>query len=279
MTTQQFRDTIVSFAGGGNMATALIQGLIRSGFQGGNIRLFEPDASRAQALQQQFGIVTAPSNTATLNGSRVLVLAVKPGIIGAVLREVAPHLSRDTLVISIAAGITLASLTNVLPPRQPVIRAMPNTPALIQAGVTVLCPGDHVNEEQRLLGETLLKTVGDVRTVSDESVMDAVTALSGSGPAYVYLILEALSDGGVACGLPRDMATWLALHTVQGAARLVQETGQHPGVLKNQVTSPGGTTIAALKVLEEAGMRGTLMRAVEAAWRRSRELSGPSSGH
>lgn len=273
MTNQPFSDTIVSFAGGGNMATALIQGLIRSGFQGHNLRLFEPDASRAEALQQQFGVLLAPSNAQATQGSQVLLLAVKPGIVGAVLTEVAPHLSQETLVISIAAGVTLTSLTNLLPPRQPVIRAMPNTPALIGAGVTVLCPGDNVNNEQRILGETLLKTVGDVRTVSDESVMDAVTALSGSGPAYVYLVLEALSDGGVACGLPRDLATWLAVHTVQGAAKLVQETGQHPGVLKYQVTSPGGTTIAALKVLEEAGTRGTLMRAVEAAWLRSRELN------
>ncbi|MBF0346174.1 MAG: pyrroline-5-carboxylate reductase [Magnetococcales bacterium] len=275
MTANPLLETNLCLIGGGNMATALIQGLIQSGIKGNRIRVSEPDPVRAQALTAS-GVILSADNLHAVKDSSLVVIAVKPGVVPSVLAEITPHLHPSALVVSIAAGITLDNLQQRLPPGQPVIRSMPNTPALVGEGVTVLCPGTHVTAPQLHLAETLLGTVGDVRTVMDESLIDGVTALSGSGPAYVYLILEALSDGGVACGLPRDLATWLAINTVKGSAALVQETGQHPGVLKNQVTSPGGTTIAALQVLEEAGIRGTLMRAVTAAWQRSRELGRKS---
>ncbi|MBF0421524.1 MAG: pyrroline-5-carboxylate reductase [Magnetococcales bacterium] len=273
MTFIHNKDVTVAFAGGGNMAAALIQGLTQTGLSGDKVRVFEPDVARAGALRDRFGVVLADSNAAAVAGVQVLVVAVKPAMVSPILQEVAAVLTRETLVVSIAAGVTLERLHCGLAPGQPVIRAMPNTPSLIGAGVTVLCPGSSVTAQQLALAETLLAAVGEVRTLRDELLMDGVTALSGSGPAYLYLIIEALSDAGVACGLPRDMATWLAVHTTKGSAQLVHETGQHPGVLKNQVTSPGGTTIAAMQVLEEAGIRGTLMRAVQAAWKRSQELS------
>lgn len=272
MTNDQAQQTNLSIIGGGNMARAMIQGVVRAGLRGDKIRVSEPEKERSKALHDDFGVVVAPDNGAAVKGSRMVILAVKPKIISEVLNEIKPFLEQDALVISIAAGITLETLASGLPSGQSVIRAMPNTPALIGKGVTVLCPGACVTPLQLGLAETLLKTVGEVRTVTDESLIDGVTALSGSGPAYLYLIIEALSDGGVACGLPRDLADWLSVHTVMGSAALVKETGYHPGVLKNQVTSPGGTTIAALQVLEEAGIRGTLMRAVGAAWGRSRDL-------
>lgn len=254
------------------MATALIQGLLRSGLNGKNIRVSEPDLSPRQSLQS-LGITLVAGNFNAVANAQLVVVAVKPGVVPLVLDEISANLRHDAVVVSIAAGVTLENLMRRLPMQQAVIRAMPNTPALIGEGITVLCPGPDVSPQQQALGEALLGTVGEVKTVTDESILDAVTALSGSGPAYVYLFIEALSDGGVACGLPRDLATQLAVQTVKGSAALVKETGQHPGVLKNQVTSPGGTTIAALQVLETAGVRGTLMRAVEAAWRRSQELS------
>ncbi|MEO5327997.1 MAG: pyrroline-5-carboxylate reductase [Magnetococcus sp. THC-1_WYH] len=272
MTSNLLHQTRIAFIGGGNMATALIKGLLGAGLDGKNIRVSEPDSVRAQSLQA-LGITLVAGNFNAVSTAQLVVIAVKPGIVSLVLDEISGNLNRDAVVISIAAGVTLNSLTRRLPEKQPVIRAMPNTPALIGEGVTVLCPGPDVSPQHRALAETLLGTVGEVKTILDESVLDAVTALSGSGPAYVYLMIEALSDGGVACGLPRDLATQLAVQTVKGSAALVKETGQHPGVLKNQVTSPGGTTIAALQVLETAGLRGILMRAVEAAWRRSQELS------
>ncbi|HAT49772.1 MAG: pyrroline-5-carboxylate reductase [Nitrospirae bacterium] len=272
MTSHLLHQTRIAFIGGGNMATALIKGLLGAGLDGKNIRVSEPDSVRAQSLQS-LGITVVAGNSNTVSTAQLVVIAVKPGIVPLVLDEISGNLNRDAVVISIAAGVTLNSLMRRLPEKQPAIRAMPNTPALIGAGVTVLCPGPDVSPQHRALAETLLGTVGEVKTILDESALDAVTALSGSGPAYVYLMIEALSDGGVACGLPRDLATQLAVQTVKGSAALVKETGQHPGVLKNQVTSPGGTTIAALQVLETAGLRGILMRAVEAAWRRSQELS------
>ncbi|MBF0107974.1 MAG: pyrroline-5-carboxylate reductase [Magnetococcales bacterium] len=275
MSEHPLKETNLAIIGGGNMATALIQGLIRSGMPADAIRVSEPDPERRRILAS-LGVTSSNDNATLVRESSLVVIAVKPKVVPSVLREIAPCLEKEALVVSIAAGITCATLSASLPPGQPVLRAMPNTPALIGEGVTVVCPTSHVGSLRIQQAETLLQTVGVVRMVHDESLIDGVTALSGSGPAYVYLILEALSDGGVACGLPRDLADLLAVQTLKGSAALVQETGLHPGVLKNQVTSPGGTTIAALRILEEAGLRGILMRAVAAAWQRSRELGIPS---
>ncbi len=168
----------------------------------------------------------------------------------------------------------MQAIASHLPVNHPLVRSMPNTPALIGAGVTAFCASSAVGDDHRQMAKALLEAVGEAYEVADEALLDGVTALSGSGPAYVYLIAEALSDGGVNCGLPRDLADRLAIQTLIGSARLMAESGQHPGVLKYQVTSPGGTTIAALSELEKAGVRSGLIEAVRAAWTRSKELSG-----
>ncbi|MBF0286115.1 MAG: pyrroline-5-carboxylate reductase [Magnetococcales bacterium] len=263
---------IIVFCGGGNMAAAMMRGLIASGHAPALLRVAEPDADKRQDLQDRLGVIGLARNLDAVQGADVAVLAVKPGVVPAVLEEIAPGLTPSTLVLSIAAGVTLATLKQRLPPGQPALRAMPNTPALIGEGITVLHIPPGTPPEQTEAALRVLKSCGGVETLADEGLLDAVTALSGSGPAYVYLIAEALSDGGVACGLPRPLADRLALRTLIGSARLVETSGLHPGALKVQVTSPGGTTIAGLGVMEKAGVRGTLMETVQAAWRRSKEL-------
>ncbi|MBF0188277.1 MAG: pyrroline-5-carboxylate reductase [Magnetococcales bacterium] len=269
-------ETIVTFLGGGNMAEAIIRGLVRDGtVASGNIRVGDPDeAQRRKYSDDEMlgGVMTGPDNSLLVRGARVVVVAVKPHLVEDVLTEIAEKLSSDAVVISIAAGITLNALRQALPHAQPVIRVMPNTPALVGEGISVLCPAQTVNEQQLKLAESLLSAVGEVADVTDEKLMDAVTALSGSGPAYVFLLAEAMSDGGVACGLPRPLADRLAIQTLLGASRLMDESGNHPAVLKSMVTSPGGTTVAGIAELEKLGVRGAMMSAIEAAWKRGKEL-------
>ncbi|MEO5362820.1 MAG: pyrroline-5-carboxylate reductase [Magnetococcus sp. DMHC-8] len=269
-------DTTIAFIGGGNMAAAMLQGLLTAGCAPTRLRVSEPDPQRRDALTHRFPVAIMAENQAVVPGADVVVLAVKPGKVAEVLRTIAPLLMPDVLVLSIAAGISLAQLQGMLPPGQSVIRVMPNTPALIGAGIAALLPMPALSMQKRQLAQQIMAVTGDVVEVEDESWMDGITALSGSGPAYLFLVAEALSDGGVACGLPRPLADRLAVKTLIGSARLIDETGLHPAVLKNQVTSPGGTTIAGLAQLESAGVRGALMAAVRAAWERSRALS---AGH
>ncbi|MBF0178251.1 MAG: pyrroline-5-carboxylate reductase [Magnetococcales bacterium] len=255
------------------MASALISGLCQASFPPERIQVAEPDTSRRTTLQERFGVTVQSDNKAVVANAHVVVVAVKPGVVPEVLREIRATLPPQVLLLSIAAGISLARLSEALSPGQPIVRAMPNTPALIGAGITVLCPGDRVAPSMVAMAQDIMRAAGDVEVIRDEKLMDAVTALSGSGPAYLYLVAEALSDGGVACGLPRELADRLAQRTLLGSSRLLVESGQHPAVLKNQVTSPGGTTIAALRRLEASGVRSALMEAVVAAWQRSRELN------
>ncbi|MBF0401791.1 MAG: pyrroline-5-carboxylate reductase [Magnetococcales bacterium] len=264
----------IAFIGGGNMAVAMIQGLLAAGCAPTRIRVAEPDAGQRQRLTERFPIVVLAENALALAGADAVVIAVKPGKVDGVLRLLAPVLGPEMLILSIAAGISLAQLQQALPAGQPLVRVMPNTPALIGAGISALLPIPTLSQEKRHLAQEIMAVAGDVVEIEEESWMDAITALSGSGPAYLFLIAEALSDGGVACGLPRGLADRLAVKTLIGSARLIDETGQHPAVLKNQVTSPGGTTIAGLEQLESAGVRAALMAAVRAAWSRSRALSG-----
>ncbi len=266
-------DTTIAFIGGGNMAAAMIQGLLTAGCAPARIRVSEPDPQRRETLTHRYPVTIMAENQAVVPDAQAVVIAVKPGKVDGVLHTIAPVLAPDTLILSIAAGVSLAQLQRALPPNQPVIRVMPNTPALIGAGISALLPMPTLSLEQRHLARQIMAVTGDVVEVEDESWLDGITALSGSGPAYLFLVAEALSDGGVACGLPRALADRLAVKTLIGSARLIDETGQHPAVLKNQVTSPGGTTIAALAQLETAGVRGAFMAAVRAAWIRSRELS------
>ncbi len=255
------------------MAGALIKGLLQAGYLPNTLRAADPSEKQRQTLANHYGIQLFANNQEAIQGAQVVILAVKPGVITKVLTEIAPHLTTDTLILSIAAGISLNTLAACLPANQPLVRVMPNTPALVGAGISALLPAANTPDDQRALANQIMASVGLVEEIDNEALMDGITGLSGSGPAYVYLIAEALSDGGVASGLPRPLADRLAIRTLLGAAKLMEESGLHPGVLKNQVTSPGGTTIAGLKPLEKAGVRGTLIEAVLAASQRSKELS------
>jgi pyrroline-5-carboxylate reductase len=258
------------------MATALIRGMLGAGLaEAGDIVASDPAAAARTSLAAETGITVFEANLPVVERSEALVLAVKPQTMAQVLAELRPAVTAGQLVISIAAGIPTATLAAGLGADRRIVRVMPNTPALLGAGASAYTLGPGVSASDEVAVRAFLESVGRAVRVP-ESMLDAVTGLSGSGPAFVYLMIEALSDGGVRVGLPRETATMLAAQTVLGAARMVLETGLHPGVLKDQVTSPGGTTIAGLHALERGGVRGALIDAVEAATRRSAELAGPS---
>ena len=262
----------VGFLGAGKMASALAKGLLAAKIVSPKqimaSDLMEP--ARAGFARELGGGVTG-SNLELVRFASVLILAVKPDQIAGVLAEIKPAFTGKHLLISIAAGATLAKIENALPPRARVIRVMPNTPALVGAGAAGYALGTSAGVEDGVLAQKLLGAVGLAFAVK-ESLLDAVTGLSGSGPAYVFQIIEALSDGGVAAGLPRDISTRLAAQTLLGSARMVLETGLHPGVLKDMVTSPGGTTIEGLHEMEKAGVRAGLMNAVRAAAAKAKQL-------
>jgi pyrroline-5-carboxylate reductase len=226
---------------------------------------------RLAELAGQHGIATTNDNAKLAAWSDVVVLAVKPQIIDKVMVPIAGALKPHALVVSIAAGVPIAFIESRLPPDTRVIRTMPNTAAIALAGATAIAPGTHASEDDLALARQLFEATGRV-VVLDESLLDAVTGLSGSGPAYVMLMIEALADGGVKVGLHRETALLLAAQTVYGSAKLLLETGEHPGRIKDMVTSPGGTAIAGLHTLEAGGLRTTLINAVESATRRSIEL-------
>jgi pyrroline-5-carboxylate reductase len=264
--------TTLGFWGAGQMARALAGGFVRAGLvTADRIAAFDPAPAAARSFLDQIpGARLMFSNVDVIQASDVVFLAVKPQLVAAVAREVAGTCSPDKLLVSIAAGVSLARLTADFGTTR-LIRVMPNTPCLVGRGASgfALGPGATVQDGQRV-GD-LLRAVGSAHAV-EERLLDAVTGLSGSGPAFVYTMIEALSDAGVRAGLPRATATALAAQTVQGAAEMVLTTGEHPAVLKDRVASPGGTTIAGLQALESHGIRAALMAAVEAATRRSIEL-------
>ena len=273
----ELQDAKVGFIGCGAMAEALAAGFAAAGVPRSQLRAADPMAAAREGVAERVGIATSESNSDVVKASDVVVLAVKPGLVATVLGALVGQPGLDQkLWISIAAGVTLAQLEAALPEGARVIRVMPNTPALVGAAASALCPNDATSQDDRALGQALFEAVGTAWTVEDEDLLDAVTGLSGSGPAYVFLILEALGDAGVRMGLPRDAAYQLAFQTVYGASKLAIESGRHPAELKDQVTSPGGTTIAGLQKLEDAGVRSALYAAVEAATARSRELRGDS---
>lgn len=262
----------IGLIGGGNMGEALIKGLLQSGhFDTSQITVSDISRDRLTYLQENYQVSTISDNGKVARAADVIILAVKPQQMGDVLGEIHAQVLHLPLVISIAAGVTIAAIEQVLGEAVPVVRVMPNTPALVLTGATAIAGGAHANSDHIATARMLFESVGLVVEV-DESHMDAVTGLSGSGPAYVYLFIEALTDGGVLMGLPRPVARDLAVQTTMGAAKLVANSGSHLAALKDQITSPGGTTIHGLAVLESGGMRGMLMEAVEAATRRSAEL-------
>ena len=262
----------VGFLGTGKMATALAKGFIRAGLVTPR-QVFgsDPLTTARVTFGKETGARILPSNVRVLEQASVLVLATKPDHIAAVLAEVRDHFTRRHLLISIAAGVPTAKLEAALPDRARIIRVMPNTPALVGSSASGFALGKSATRADGELAQRLFSAVG-VAVQLKESLLDAVTGLSGSGPAYVYQFIEAMSDGGVATGLPRDVATKLAAQTVVGAARMVLETGLHPGALKDMVTSPGGTTIEGLHELEKGRLRGTVMSAVRAATEKSKKL-------
>jgi len=267
-----FEQARVGFIGGGNMGEALIKGLIAADLlKPQQINVFEVIPARLEYLDVTYGICQSSSIADLASAATIIVLAVKPQTMPAVLTELRSHLSHSPLVISIAAGVPLSALAKPLPEGLPVIRVMPNTPALVQEGASALARGPHVSDEQMQQALALFRAVGKAVEV-DDKLMDTVTGLSGSGPGYILLLLESFIDAGVLMGLPRPIARELVLQTVAGTVKMVQETGKHPAELKDLVTSPGGTTIRGLTILEEQGVRGAIMRAIEAATLRSREL-------
>ena len=255
------------------MASALVRGMIRAGTADpASITVSDPIEAARTSLAVETGTTAAVDNRVVAAASDVLVLAVKPQSMASVLEELRPAVTPEHLIISIAAGISIATLANGLgtDPRR-IVRVMPNTPALLGEGASGYCLGPYARPEDDAVVRSCLDAVGLSFRVA-EPLLDAVTGLSGSGPAFAYVIIEALSDGGVRMGLPREISTALAAQTLLGAAKMVLETGLHPGQLKDQVTSPGGTTIAGLHALERAGVRAGLIDAVEAATKRSAEL-------
>jgi pyrroline-5-carboxylate reductase len=261
----------IGFLGGGNMGEALIRGLLKTGLIPPE-DLFVADVrlDRLEELSRRYGLHTLSDNALLVRRVDVVLLAVKPQIMGAVLAEIGP-VTGGRLLISIAAGVSTARIRSQLPAGVRLIRTMPNTPALVLEGATAIARADGLQPGDLETAQEIFSAVGKV-VVLEEELMDAVTGLSGSGPAYLALIVEALADGGVRVGLDRQTAMTLAAQTVLGSARLLIETGTHPGQLKDMVTSPGGTAIAGIHTLESGGLRRTLIDAVERATQRSREL-------
>jgi pyrroline-5-carboxylate reductase len=256
------------------LGESLLSGLIASGRAADEIVISERHEARAAQLAETYGVAVA-SSTDAVSGSDVVFLAVKPQDMGALLTEITGAVTADTLVVSMAAGVTLATLEAGLPAGTAVVRVMSNTPVRIRMAMSALSPGTHADDAHLAQAQELLGAVG-ATVVVPESQQDAVTALSGSGPAYFFFLVEAMIDAGILLGLPRTVAADLITQTALGAATMLRESGEHPVALREAVTSPGGTTIAAIRELEDHGVRAALLSALEAARDRSRELAGGS---
>ena len=267
-------NTTLAFIGGGNMARSLIGGLVAQGRNAGSLHVSEPYAELREALARDFGVPVHADNNLAARDAEIWVFAVKPQVMKSVCEGLS-GLAQEIrpLVVSIAAGISTAQIERWLGGGIAVVRCMPNTPALLGAGATGLFANARVNEGQRTQAQALLASTGITVWINDEDRMDAVTALSGSGPAYIFLLAEAMEAAGIAQGLDADAARALALQTVFGAARMLVESGEPAGVLRQRVTSPGGTTQAALETFEAGGFRELVDAAITAATRRGRELS------
>ena len=266
----------VSFIGGGVMAEAILAGILDGGLAAtGDIRIGEPLELRRAHLRTEYGIMALESNAEALQGAKMVVLAVKPQGLPGVMADIRDDLEAGQTVLSIIAGARMDTLVSGLD-HQAVVRVMPNTPAQIGAGMTVWTATEDVPAEGVDASREILRTLGEEIYVSEEKFIDMATAVSASGPAYVFLFIEAMIDAGVYLGMPRDMSRKLVLQTVMGRARLVDESGRHPADLKDMVTSPGGTTAEALMAFEQGGFRGVVMDAVSAAYERSKALGGTS---
>jgi pyrroline-5-carboxylate reductase len=269
----------IAFIGGGNMARSLIAGLRARGHDGANLRIADPDRDALAALAREYGVVAATDAAHAVAGADAVLLAVKPQVLAQVCADLGQALgSARPTVISIAAGVRSDQIDRWLGGGRAVVRTMPNTPAQLGAGATGLFANAHCVESDRALAQSLLAAVGATVWIDDEDLMDAVTAVSGSGPAYVFRLVEALQGAARAQGLSDEAARTLVLHTVHGAARMALETGEDAGTLRRRVTSPGGTTAAAMQALDAGGFDALVGQAVDAAAARGRELSAPAPG-
>lgn len=265
-------DLSIGFLGAGKMATALARGFLQAGLiTPDRLIASDPVAAARDYFAKETDARAVSASPEVIIAAQVLIVAVKPDQVPGLFQEIGAQVGKQHLLLSIVAGLPLARLEASLPDSTRVIRVMPNTPALVGESASAFAVGKHATAADAELATKLLSAVGLALQVK-ESLLDAVTGLSGSGPAYAYLMIEALSDGGVAAGLPRDVSTRLAAQTLLGAAKMVLTTGQHPGALKDMVTSPGGTTIEGLHELEKGGVRGALVNAVRAAAEKSRRL-------
>ena len=268
------RRQTIAVIGAGNIGRALIGGLLKGNYVGEDqIRATRRNPMALGELEAAFpGIHTGTNNVDAVTDASVVVLAIKPQNVGEVIQEIRGEIREDALIVSALAGVTTEALQDSFKHHPPVVRTMPNTPMLVDEGATAIAGGQFTNEEHMTIARQMFEAVGKVEVIP-EYLMDAVTGLSGSGPAYVYMFIEALTDAGVKQGLPRPTAFRLAGQTVFGAAKLVLETGKHPAILRDEVTTPGGTAIAAIAELESHGLRTMLINAVATATQRSRELS------
>ncbi len=258
--------------GCGNMARAIVAGMLKKGFcKPGEVLAADADPQAAQAFVQDFGVRRAESNRALCAESSVLLLAVKPQVYEAVIEEIREACHEGQLIISIAPGKSLAWLAEKFQAPVGLVRAMPNTPAMVGEGLTAWCCGENVTEGQQKLAQKLLSSFGRAEAVP-EHLMDAVVAVSGSSPAYAFIMVEAMADAAVAQGVPRQQAIAFAAQALLGSAKMVLETGRHPAELKDMVCSPGGTTIEAVRMLEKTGFRSSLMEAMDACWKKSKGM-------
>ena len=266
----------MAFIGAGNMAEALVKGLVASRkINRQDVAISARRPERAQQVAQRYGVRAAADNDSCVQGASIVVVAVKPQVLAKVVSDAAEAIPSDALIISVAAGVTTGALESILKPAARVIRSMPNAAAMVGQSATAITAGSRAGAADIDVARSIFEAVGRV-VVVDEVHLDAVTGLSGSGPAYIFLIIEALADAGVKVGLSREVALQLAAQTLLGSAHMLLETGEHPGRLKDQITSPGGTAIAGLHTLEAGGLRTTLINAVEVATRRAQELGQQS---
>lgn len=266
-------DKKICFIGTGNMGSALVDGLISSKASNPeNIICTDIREDKLAALREKWGIGTSTSNIDAIKASEIIIYAVKPQIMAAVLKETAEVLNMSKVVISIAAGVPLAAIESRLKKKLRLIRVMPNIPVAVKQGASAIAAGNNATEKDIQMAKAIFDSVGESVFIEENILMDAITGLSGSGPAYIFTIVDALADAGVKMGLSRRVAQFLSIQTVLGSAQLLKETQEHPGQAKDRVTSPGGTAIAGLNTLEKGGLRTTLINAVEAASIRSKEL-------
>jgi pyrroline-5-carboxylate reductase len=264
----------IAVIGSGTLGNVLIDALLAAAIPGERIRVTVKHRERAIALSERLDLAVTTDNRAAVHGAQIVLICVKPQYMREVLAEISTELTDETLIVSIATGVTTAVIESVIARRAPVVRAMPNTACRIGKGMTVLCRGRHATDASMAVAESLFSLMGRT-AVGDENLMDAVTALSASGPAFIYTILEALAEGGVRVGLPRNLATLLAAQATLGAASMVLETGQHPALLKSEVTTPGGCTVDGILELEDGKIRASLIRAVAATTKKAARLALP----